>query len=146
MAAIKGSHTKPELLIRKALHAAGFRYRLHAKSLPGKPDLVFPRYRAAIFVNGCFWHGHDCHLFRWPGTRPDFWRAKIGGNIARDERTRSQLAEAGWRVADIWECTLKGKEKLPQEEVLARCIRFLTGSEPYVSIGAPSTVPCPDAP
>lgn len=133
-------------MIRKLLHAAGFRYLLHVKNLPGKPDLVFPRYWAVIFVNGCFWHGHDCHLFRWPGTRPEFWRAKIGGNIARDLRARGQLAEAGWRVADIWECTLKGREKLPQEEMLARCTRFLMGNELYVSIGAPSTVPCPEAP
>ncbi len=143
MAAIKGSHTKPELLIRKLLHGAGFRYRLHLKDLPGKPDLVFPRYRAVIFVNGCFWHGHDCHLFRWPGTRPEFWRAKIGGNIARDQRTRGQLVEAGWRVADVWECTLKGRERRPIEEVLASCVAFLAGEERFVSIGTSSTIVAP---
>src|SRR3546814_8720017 len=87
MAAIKGSHTKPELLIRKALHAAGLRYRLHVKDLPGKPDLVFPRHRAVVFVNGCFWHRHDCHLFKWPATRQDFWREKIGRNVRSDEHT-----------------------------------------------------------
>ncbi len=77
MSGIRGKNTKPELVIRSALHRAGYRFRLHTRSLPGKPDLVLPKYRAAIFVNGCFWHGHDCHLFKWPGTRKDFWRAKI---------------------------------------------------------------------
>src|SRR3546814_6847927 len=93
MAAIKGSHTKPELLIRKALHAAGLRYRLHVKDLPGKPDLVFPRHRAVVFVNGCFWHRHDCHLFKWPATRQDFWREKIGRNVANDEHAIGRSEE-----------------------------------------------------
>src|SRR3546814_19210603 len=87
MAAIKGSHTKPELLIRKALHAAGLRYRLHVKDLPGKPDLVFPRPRAVVFVTGCFWHGQDCHRFKWPAPRTDFWRAKITRTAATEEHT-----------------------------------------------------------
>ena len=145
MAGIGPANTKPEMVLRRGLHALGYRYRVHARNLPGKPDLVFPGRRAVIFVNGCFWHGHDCHLFKWPSTRPDFWRDKIGGNISRDQRVREQLMVGGWRVADVWECTLKGRERLPIEDVLARCAGFLDGSEAYVSIGAPSTVPCPEA-
>src|SRR3546814_21090121 len=85
MAAIKGSHTKPELLIRTALHAAGLRYRLNVKDLPGTPDLAFPRHRAVVFVNGCFWHRHDCHLFKWPANRQEFWRETIGRHVANKE-------------------------------------------------------------
>ena len=95
MAGIRGSDTKPELAIRSALHRRGFRFRLRRRDLPGKPDLVFPKHSAVIFVHGCFWHGHDCHLFRWPGTREEFWRDKITSNAARDRRQRSALLEAG---------------------------------------------------
>ncbi len=84
MAGIRGRNTKPEIFIRKALHARGFRYRLHPRAVPGVPDFTLPRWRAAVFVHGCFWHGHDCPLFRLPGTRPDFWLAKIERNRARD--------------------------------------------------------------
>jgi DNA mismatch endonuclease (patch repair protein) len=146
MAAVRGRNTKPELLIRKALHAAGYRYRLHAKGLPGKPDLVFPSRRAVIFVNGCFWHGHDCHLFHWPLTRQNFWQAKIGGNITRDRHVRDQLAAAGWRIADIWECALKGRGKLPLDEVISRCAAFLDGDARTLSIGSPDTVPVDGGP
>jgi len=111
MAAIRGSHTKPELLVRRALHAAGLRYRLHAKHLPGKPDLVFPRHRAVVFINGCFWHQHDCHLFRWPATREEFWRTKIGRNVDNDAKAVASLREADWRVATVWECALKGRTR-----------------------------------
>lgn len=111
MAAIRGKDTRPELLIRKALHARGFRYRLHG-ALPGKPDLVLHRWQAVIFVHGCFWHGHDCPMFRWPATREEFWRDKIGRNKARDAATQVILSEAGWRVATVWECALKGRGRL----------------------------------
>ncbi|MCL4672510.1 MAG: DNA mismatch endonuclease Vsr [Sphingomonadaceae bacterium] len=107
MAGIRRTNTKPELMVRRALHARGFRYRLHARNLPGKPDIVLPKYRAVIFVNGCFWHGHNCHLFRWPKTREAFWREKIERNIAKDEAAISKLEALGWRVATIWECALK---------------------------------------
>jgi DNA mismatch endonuclease (patch repair protein) len=143
MAGIGPANTKPELLLRRGLHALGYRYKLHDKRLPGKPDMVFPRRRAVIFVNGCFWHGHACHLFRWPSTRSDFWRTKISGNVTRDVRVREQVAARGWRIADVWECVLKGKERIPLGDVLAACAKFLEGTEPYASIGAPSTVPCP---
>lgn len=109
MAGIRGKNTNPEIIVRKMLHAMGYRFRLHRKDLPGKPDIVLPKYRAAIFVNGCFWHGHDCHLFKWPKTREAFWREKIVGNAMRDRKKENELLAAGWRVAVIWECCLKGK-------------------------------------
>ena len=114
MAAIKGRNTRPELKIRQALHRLGFRYRLHDKTLPGKPDMVLPKYKAVIFVNGCFWHQHDCDLFKWPGTREDFWRQKIGRNADNDSRNLEALISNGWRVATIWECGLRGKTRLAE--------------------------------
>ena len=107
----------------------GFRYKLHDKSLPGKPDLVFPRYRAVIFVNGCFWHGHDCHLFKWPKSRKDFWREKIKSNIDRDRLVTSQLKEQGWRVLRVWECALKGRTRIGLDEVLEDSALWLIGQE-----------------
>jgi len=136
MAGIRGKNTRPEMLLRKGLHALGWRYRLHGRGLPGKPDLVFSGRRAVIFANGCFWHGHDCHLFRWPKTRPQFWREKIAGNIARDARVREQLLADGWRIAEVWECTLKGRERLPLEELLATCDGFLRSEVRLCSVGA----------
>ena len=115
MSGIKGSNTKPELLIRKALHKRGFRYRLHSKNLAGKPDIVLPKYKAVIFVNGCFWHKHDCHLFRWPKSRTEFWKKKITGNVKRDNRNARQLEEQGWRILTVWECSIKGKYRSPFE-------------------------------
>ncbi|WP_419739527.1 very short patch repair endonuclease [Ruegeria sp.] len=125
MSGIRGKDTKPELAIRSALHRAGFRFRLHRKDLPGRPDLVFPRHDAVLFVHGCFWHGHDCHLFRWPKSRKDFWREKIGKNIARDQAQYKALADSGWRVGMIWECALKGKTRLPFDEVVDQCAIWL---------------------
>lgn len=124
MGRIRGRDTKPELLIRRGLHARGFRFRLHAP-LPGKPDIVLPRRKAAIFVHGCFWHGHDCHLFRLPGTRTDFWRDKIGGNRARDAAAIAALHRLGWRTLIVWECSFRGKDRLVFEEVLDRAADFL---------------------
>lgn len=108
MSGIRGRNTKPEILVRRLLHREGFRFRLHARDLPGRPDIVLPRYRAVIFVHGCFWHGHDCPLYRLPGTRPDFWQDKIDRNRASDRRARDALLAAGWRVAVVWECALRG--------------------------------------
>lgn len=107
MSGIRGKDTKPEWVVRRALHARGFRYRLHVRDLPGRPDIVLPRYRAVVFVHGCFWHGHDCPLFRWPKTRPGFWRAKIGRNQSNDQKHLIALRDAGWRVAIVWECALR---------------------------------------
>ena len=95
MAGIKGKHTKPELAVRKGLHALGFRYRIHARELAGRPDVVLPRYRVALFVHGCFWHGHDCPLFRMPASRTEFWAAKIGQNRQRDAAVQAKLGSAG---------------------------------------------------
>ena len=124
MSGIRGKNTKPELLIRKALHARGFRYRLHC-DLPGKPDICLPKHRAVIFVHGCFWHGHECHLFKWPATRPEFWRAKIGRNREVDWAAESRLSDGRWRVAVIWECALKGRDRLPLEDVASTCADWL---------------------
>lgn len=140
MAGIGPANTKPEMLIRRGLHALGYRYRLHVKGLPGKPDLVFPARRAVIFVHGCFWHGHDCALFRWPSSREEFWRAKIAGNIGRDQTVTAQLIDQGWRVLDVWECKLKGRERVTIGEVLSRCADFLEGDEVRLSIGRNQTV------
>jgi DNA mismatch endonuclease, patch repair protein len=125
MAGIRGRNTQPEIVLRKGLHQAGFRYRLHAKGLAGKPDLVFPKYRAVIFVNGCFWHGHDCSFFKWPSTRQEFWRAKITGNVTRDESVKERLLAAGWRVLTVWECALKGPGRLAPGEVITRSAEWL---------------------
>lgn len=125
MAGIRGRDTKPELVLRRGLHQAGFRYRLHAKDLPGKPDLVFPKYRAVIFAHGCFWHGHDCALFKWPSTRQDFWRDKITGNVTRDETAKARLLVGGWRVLIVWECAMKGPGRLPPGAVTAQSANWL---------------------
>lgn len=146
MAGIRPTDTKPELIIRRGLHALGYRFRLgrsyreNGKLLPGRPDLVFPGRRAVILVNGCFWHGHDCALFRWPSTRQEFWRDKITGNMARDARVRGELIARGWRVLEVWECTLKGRSRLPVEEILGICAAFIEGDEPVHHIGGDQTV------
>lgn len=118
MAGIRSKHTKPEMIVRRGLHRLGFRYRLHDKRLPGKPDLVLSRYRVAIFVNGCFWHGHNCPSFKWPKTRVTFWMAKIESNRRRDEVVLKQLHTQGWYSEVIWECQL-GRSIEKQEHFLA---------------------------
>ena len=125
MSAIQGRHTRPELLIRQGLHRLGFRYALHSTALPGKPDLVFPKYRAVIQVNGCFWHAHGCHLFKWPSTRKEFWQKKISGNVSRDKLQQRQLHSLGWRVLTVWECALKGKARRPLPEVIHTVANWL---------------------
>ena len=134
MAGIRSAHTKPEMILRRGLHARGLRFRLHDRALPGKPDLAFPKHRAAIFANGCFWHGHDCHLFKWPSTRVEFWRAKIERNRVVDARALERLASLGWRVATVWECALKGRAKQPVDEVLDACADFVRSARPTLEI------------
>lgn len=107
MAAVRSKDTKPELFVRRELHARGYRFRLHRRDLPGTPDIVFPSRKAVIFVNGCFWHGHECPAGTLPATRPEFWKEKIGRNIDRDARNRNELEAAGWKVLVVWECDLQ---------------------------------------
>lgn len=136
MAGIRGKNTRPEIILRRGLHARGFRFRLHDRRLPGSPDLVFSGRHAVIFVHGCFWHGHGCHLFRLPTTRQEFWQAKIEGNAARDAAAESKLLADGWRVLTVWECALKGRERLPVEAVLDRAAEWLvSGPEQEVIAG-----------
>jgi|TARA_R100000455_G_C6268405_1_gene123884 DNA mismatch endonuclease (patch repair protein) len=110
MSGIRGKDTKPEMVVRRGLHAMGFRFRLHDRSLPGNPDLVLRKYRTVIFVHGCFWHRHDCRYFKWPATRPEFWRNKILRNVERDEENVAALEAMGWRVLTVWECETRNPE------------------------------------
>ena len=125
MSRIRGKDTAPELAVRRILFALGYRYRLHAKALPGKPDLVFPARRKVIFVHGCFWHGHSCLGGRLPGTRTVFWAEKIAANKRRDRRNRRALGKLGWQSLVVWECKLRRVKKL--ESATARMVRFLEG-------------------
>nr|WP_238341055.1 very short patch repair endonuclease [Pseudomonas mosselii] len=129
MSRIRGRDTMPEMLIRRGLHARGFRYRLQDGKLPGRPDLIFPRHHAVIFIHGCFWHGHDCSMFKLPLTRQEFWSAKIASNRARDERVNTALLQLGWRVANVWECSMRGPTKLNHDEVLTKCQKFILSME-----------------
>ncbi len=125
MSRIRGKDTRPEMLIRRGLHGRGLRYRLHGKGIVGKPDMVFPRYCAVVFVHGCFWHGHGCSLFRWPKTRAEFWKTKIDHNITRDQEAVATLKAEGWRVLLVWECALKGKYKRELADVLNEAEAFI---------------------
>ncbi|PRD40635.1 very short patch repair endonuclease [Phyllobacterium phragmitis] len=107
MQSVGQKDTGPEMLVRRALHKLGYRYRLHAKDLPGRPDMVFPGKRKAIFVHGCFWHGHDCAKGKLPKSRPEYWIPKIEANKARDERVIDELKKLGWDVIVIWQCQTK---------------------------------------
>jgi DNA mismatch endonuclease, patch repair protein len=134
MSGIRGKNTKPETIVRSALHAAGLRYRVHVAGLPGKPDMVLPRYKSVIFVHGCFWHGHNCHLFKLPSTRPEFWTEKINGNCLRDVKVKEKLQGLGWRVGIIWECAVKGKERKPIDEIVAQCVEWLKSDRPSFTL------------
>lgn len=110
MSRIRSKDTKPELLVRKFLHKNGFRYRLHVKDLPGKPDIVLPKYKTVIFIHGCFWHGHEgCKYYVVPKTRTEWWLNKIANNSSNDESYQKQLSSSGWKVLTIWECELRSK-------------------------------------
>ena len=126
MRGIRGSNTQPELQVRKALHARGFRYRLNVKDLPGRPDIVLPKWKAVIFVHGCFWHAHQgCRYFRLPATRTGFWQEKLATNAARDARQIEQLRAGGWRILVVWECALRKNAAT----VLEKASSFLNSDE-----------------
>lgn len=135
MSGIRGQNTGPEIFIRKMLFAEGFRFRIHRKDLPGRPDIVLPRYHAAIQVNGCFWHGHsDCHLYRLPKSRSDFWHKKISSNIERDRRNLKELCNLGWRTLVVWECAMKGRSQLEYEPLKQYIVAFVLGDMPSALI------------
>lgn len=144
MSGIRGQNTKPELMIRKGLHAKGFRFRLHAKGLPGKPDLVLPKHKAAIFVHGCFWHGHDCGYFKVPQTRTDFWLTKIGETKARDKRQQEALSTQGWRVMIVWECAVRAENAQKDGVLIDLVASWLINGGAYIQIDqlALVTQPC----
>ena len=125
MSHIRSKNSKPEEIVRKYLFSQGFRYRKNDKRLPGKPDIVLPKYKTVIFVNGCFWHKHDCKRFVWPTSNEDYWRPKILGNVARDQRNYEQLREIGWKVLVVWECELKNETK---EEALDALVAMLNNT------------------
>jgi DNA mismatch endonuclease (patch repair protein) len=127
MSMIKGKNTKPEIMVRKFLFQNGFRYRVNYSKLPGKPDIVLPRYKTVIFVNGCFWHGHEgCKYFVIPKTRTDWWLEKINGTIERDRKNISELETLGWEVLTIWECELKPEKRARTlEDLLVFLRKFL---------------------
>lgn len=126
MSQIRGTNTKIEDVVRKYLFSKGFRFRKNVAKLPGKPDIVLPKYRTVIFVNGCFWHKHDCPRFVWPTSNTEYWAKKINGNVKRDRANYKLLEEAGWRVITIWECELK---KDRAEETLDALVKALTVKE-----------------
>ncbi len=134
MSRIRGVNTRPEMVIRRGLHALGLRYRLHDRRIPGTPDLVFPGMRGLIFVHGCFWHGHDCPQFRLPRTRTQFWTAKIDRNRERDENVYAEIRSQGWRILTIWECALRSRGRLGYDEVIGQAYHWIVGGLPDANI------------
>jgi DNA mismatch endonuclease, patch repair protein len=138
MSGIRGKDTRPEILVRRLLHAAGLRFRLHRRDLPGIPDIVLPKYRAAIFVHGCYWHVHKgCHFFKMPGSNVDFWRRKLESNQARDRHNVKLLLKDGWRVLVIWECLLRQPPAVG--DIGARIIEWILGAETLRELPPPSS-------
>lgn len=134
MAGIKGKNTKPELVLRRALHAQGLRFRLHSTKITGAPDIVLPKYKAAVFVHGCFWHRHfRCRYATTPSTRPEFWQAKFAANVARDEAVKRGLLDIGWRVATVWECALRKQNLI--EEAARQLTEWLPTASKEIEIG-----------
>jgi DNA mismatch endonuclease, patch repair protein len=135
MSGIKGKNTKPELILRRGLFRRGFRFRVHVSRLPGKPDIVLPKYKAVVLANGCLWHEHKCSLFKWPSTRPEFWRTKIESNKRHDAKSLEALKAQGWRVIVVWECSMKGKGRWPVDELLDSVAGWIRGGDVYSEIG-----------
>lgn len=139
MAGIRGKNTKPEMILRQGLHRLGFRFRVHRRDLPGKPDLVLPKHKAVLFAQGCFWHGHECHLFKWPRSREAFWREKIEQNRERDRASITKLEDAGWRVGEVWECALKGRGRLDPAAVIQTCAGWLLSADHRLEVSGDAT-------
>ena len=137
MSSVRAKNTKPELEIRRRLFSMGFRYCLYRKDLPGKPDIVFPKYRSAVFIHGCFWHHHGCHLSSIPKTRYDWWKEKLEGNALRDSRVTSLMQNLGWRILIIWECEFR-RPKTNRSEALdgiaARASDFIMSDQKFLEI------------
>lgn len=134
MSGIKSKNTRPETLIRKALFSKGFRYRINVTQLPGKPDLVLKKHNAVIFINGCFWHLHNCHLFKWPSSRAEFWKKKITENSNRDKNNIEKLLNNGRRVLIIWECSVKGKTRLVFDDMIDEIESWLNSEQKFKEI------------
>jgi DNA mismatch endonuclease, patch repair protein len=134
MSGIRGQDTSPERLIRQELHRRGFRFRLHYKGLPGRPDIVLPKHRVVIQVHGCFWHRHNCHLFKWPATQSQRWRDKLEANVVRDAANLRAYETMGWRTLIVWECALKGKMRLSLEEVGKLAERWIREGSDFMEI------------
>lgn len=140
MSGIKGRNTSPEILIRKAMHARGYRFRLHVKGLPGKPDLVLPKFKSVIFVHGCFWHGHSCRYFKMPNTRHEFWSDKITNNQKRDEAQVLELMALGWRVLIIWECAIRFIKKHQTSALIDQVSSWLASGDLHLEIDEKSLI------
>lgn len=133
MSGIKSKNTKPEIILRKQLHGMGFRYRLHDRRLPGTPDMVFPKYHAVIFIHGCFWHGHECSIFKWPSSNTEFWINKINANKERDNGNKQKLLEAGWRIAIVWECAVR-KSGYTGKSVVRKLADWISGDSAWLEV------------
>jgi DNA mismatch endonuclease, patch repair protein len=129
MSSVRRKNTRPEVLLRRALHRLGLRFRLHDRNLPGSPDIVLPKYNAVIFVHGCFWHAHGCRLSTLPSTRRDFWLGKFRANRLRDRRNIGALVKQGWRVCVVWQCCLRKSRNDVSLVVARRVLRWLMGSQ-----------------
>lgn len=128
MSRVRGKDTKPEMKVRRGLHARGLRYRLHDRKLPGRPDLVFPKYRTALFIHGCFWHAHGCALSKLPATRQEFWQDKLAANVTRDRKAVDALLANGWRVLVIWECAMRGPQRQQDQALFDHAANFIKGA------------------
>ncbi len=136
MSGISGKNTRPEITVRKILYGHGFRYRINKSEMAGKPDIVLPKYRSLIFVHGCFWHRHNCSLFKWPSSNPEFWKRKILSNVERDKNNIQKLENDGWRICTVWECSIKGKKANEIARAGDRIVKWLlSGSEKLVLKG-----------
>lgn len=136
MSGIRGKNTKRERIVRSLLHRIGYRSRIHRKDLPGNPDIVLPKYRAVIFVHGCYWHGHGCYRFKVPQTNTEFWIGKIRRNMERDRRQCRELKEKGWRIATVWECALDGRKRMEPQELAQRLSAWIRSGSSRITIGS----------